>query len=90
MRAILGIAVISFSCAAPQLASAQSAGTGGEKIVCKRVDVETGSRVGSKRKCLTQAQWREEEVQSQRAMRQVDDVTSRRPVIVEPSRGGSQ
>jgi hypothetical protein len=87
MRKIIGV-VVALSCAAPVVGAAPPAEPADNKVVCKRVDTETGSRMGSKRKCLTAAQWKEEEAHARRMLRHVDENGSRRPVIVEPSRGG--
>src|SRR3954465_8701246 len=39
-----------------------------QKKICKDIDAPTGSRVGSDRICLTEAEWRASAEQAQRAM----------------------
>jgi len=73
-RVLAGLSLVSL--AVPLLAQQTNGSNGSivvegqkpEKKVCKDIDAPTGSRVGSDRICLTEAEWRRGEEQAQRAM----------------------
>jgi len=60
---------IADSAAAAAPAAPASAGTSDpNKIVCKSMPAPTGTRIGSQRQCMTQAQWDQKEQQDQQAL----------------------
>lgn len=74
---------------APGAASAETPAK--ERVICKRVtDAETGSHFSSSRRiCMTEQQWKEQEDETQRSLREAKSRTSVNPAVIAPGMGSS-
>jgi hypothetical protein len=60
-----GAVLLAAACISGAVIAAPATKEGGNKVICRTMD-ETGSRLGSKRVCLTRDQWRQQK-EAQRA-----------------------
>jgi hypothetical protein len=67
-----------FAAAAGEQPAAAPASYDGDKVVCKRID-QTGSRLGSKRICMTRNEWAEKERSDQQELKRMQANSGRCP-----------